>query len=512
MRISKSSWTGRVQPRWQGSAAREFLAEVSTRSEGDRHGGPFSAAHRRKFLTWAIGLVVLAAVVRVPLLGTAFTASDTSRYLTTAVDLFDTGFQDNLRPPLYPLLLALFEVAGANPVRGVVLLQNLTGIFLPAVVLAVGWRFFSPIVGLTAGFLTAASPLMIVTEQLALAEYLFGVVLLVATALLAEGVLRLRDGRASWRWLAAAGAVFGLAALFRANGLLALVAIPIAVLLAGSGWRTAVRASAVALAALAVVIVPWSLHNLIRFGDVNVSTVGSISLYARAVTWDGVPPRTDSAEGRLALSIYNAGGSPTALFNALVEEGRSESEATAVMSGLARKAILDEPGIYASGTWTALQQYQTLYDPRAFLAEPPADQIATTRRFFRELNLDDQAQPLSPAAVEAREIPGDSRLTRVPWQVAQGVNRLLYLVTAAGLLIFLLPLLGSPRQRLAASVFLLVLLIGVLGASLTSVFSPRYDIMFAPLVWILLAAATVRLVEAIAAAVGLWSRWADRVE
>lgn len=512
MRISKSSWTGRVQPRWQGSAARKFLAEVSTRSEVERHDGSFAAVHRRKFLTWAIGLIALAAVVRVPLLGTAFTASDTSRYLTTSVDLFDTGFQDNLRPPLYPLLLAVIELAGASPVRGVVLLQNLTGIFLPAVVLAVGWRFFGPTVGLTAGFLTAASPLMIVTEQLALAECLFGVVLLIATGLLAEGVLRLRDGEGYAPWLAAAGAVFGVAALLRANGLLALVAIPVAVLIGASGWRTAVRAGAVALAALAVVIAPWSLHNLIRFGDPNVSTVGSISLYARAVTWDRVPPRADSAEGRLALEIYKAGGSPTALFNALVEEGRSESEATATMSGLAREAILDEPDIYASGTWTALQQYQTLYDPRAFLAEPPADQIATTRRFFEELNLDDQAQPLPPDEVEAREIPGDSRWTRVPWQVAQGVNRLLYLITGAGLLIFLLPLIGSMRQRLAATVFLLVVLIGVLGASLTSVFSPRYDIMFAPLVWILLATATVRLTEVIAAAVRLWSRWAARVE
>jgi 4-amino-4-deoxy-L-arabinose transferase-like glycosyltransferase len=511
VKTAGTSWAAGVGRHWQASAAREFLAEVNGRPRGAPDRDQFGSQHR-KFLVWALALTAVAVVVRVPLIGIAFTASDTSQYLGVARDVFHGGFPDNLRPPAYPLLLAGFELVGANPVRAVVVLQNVTGIFLPAGVLAVGWRFFSPMAGLIAGFLTAASALMIATEQLALAEYLFGVVLLIATALLVETVLRLRNGDVSWAWLAATGAAFGLATLLRANGLLAVVAIPAALLLATRAWRPALAATAVALAALAMVLAPWSIHNLVRFGDPNVSTVGNISLYARAVTWDGVPPTPNSREGRLALSIYNAGGPPTALFNALVAEGRTEGEATAAMGRLARTAIGEDPGVYVSGTWDALRQYRVLYDPGSFWANPGSDQIATTRRFFRELNLSDQARPLPRQVVATREIPGDSLATRVPWQIAQGLNRLAYLVTAAGLLVFLLPLLGSPRQRLAATTFLLVLLIGVLGASLTSVFSPRYDIMFAPLVWILLAAATVRVTEMVAAAVRCWPRWAARVE
>ena len=54
----------------------------------------------------------------------------------------------------------------------------------------IGWRFFSPLVRILAGFLTAASPLMIYIEQLALADYLFDIALLAATVLLAEATLK----------------------------------------------------------------------------------------------------------------------------------------------------------------------------------------------------------------------------------------------------------------------------------------------------------------------------------
>ena len=93
-------------------------------------------------------------------------------------------------------------------------------------------------------------------------------------------------------------------------------------------------------------------------------------------------------------------------------------------------------------------------------------------------------------------MPGDSAATRVPWQPAQSFTKLLYTLTLGGLLALALPFLGNERKRLTASVFLIVFLLGTLGGSLTAVFSPRYNIMFTPMVWIL-ASATAAL---------LWSR------
>jgi 4-amino-4-deoxy-L-arabinose transferase-like glycosyltransferase len=444
----------------------------------------------------AIGLILVAAAVRVPLFGTAYAASDTSHYITVANGLFGDGFPDNLRPPIYAFLLAVFDSVGVNPVDAAVLLQNLLGILLPVGVLLVAWRFFGFPVGLVAGFLSAASPLMIVTEQFALAENLFGIALFSATALLAGAVLRMRSDEAPWQLLVAAGAMFGIATLLRAHGLLALAAIPIALWIGAQRWRPALRASGVAVAAMLVVLAPWCIHNLIRFGDPNVSTVGNLSLYAHSITAADVPPSADSADGRLALSIYNTGAPPTPVFNALVAEGKTPAEATSAMGAIARDAIFRHPRLYLENTWNMFGEYRALFDPRAFGANQNIDQIASTRYYLQGSALSN----LGEALPRQRSLPGDSTFTRVPWQVAQALSRLLYVVTIGGILVLLLPFLGALRQRLVAMTFLVVVLLGFLGSSLTAVYSLRYGIMFAPLVWILLAATLARILEVTALA------------
>jgi 4-amino-4-deoxy-L-arabinose transferase-like glycosyltransferase len=445
-------------------------------------------------------VIAVALVVRLPFFGDGIAASDTTVYLRVAQDITQGLFPSDLRPPGYSLLLAAFDGLGLDPVNGIVGLQNLIGIFLPAAAVLAGWRFFRLSVGLGAGFLTAASPLMIVTEQLALADYLFGVALFIAAALLAETALRLRAGRSPWRLLVATGFVFGLATMFRANGQLGFVAIPVALLLATRDWRSMLRPAVAAIGGMLILILPVVTQNLVLYGDFSVATEGGISLYSRVITGDRVPPPTDSAEGRLAFRIYNtaepgplvgveSGRPTTALFDALIAEGKSESEASSVMGGLAKQAIFEYPDIYLENTWNILGEYRSLYDPGTFGANPTTDQIAITRNYLRSI------EPTRTA------VPGDSALTSAFWHIAQSVTKFAYLVTIGGLLVLLLPFLGIPRKRLAASTFIVVGLLGMVGGSLTGVFSYRYDLMFAPIVWLLLAATIVCIVELIAAAV-----------
>lgn len=462
---------------------------------GDQAGKPLTKEGRRNLLLGAAGLTIVAIAVRAPVFGTAYVAPDTTAYLSVAESVFHGGFPDNIRPPAYSLLLAVFKELGANPVTAVVDLQNLIGIFLPAAVLLVGRRFFGTAVGLIAGFLTAASPLMLVTEQLGLAEFLFGVLLLAATALLIEACWKVRAGHATLTLLIASGAMFGIATLFRANGMLAIVAIPLVLLFSGPRWRPALKASGVAIAAMLVVLAPWSLHNLIRFGNPNVATVENISLYARVVTWDHVPPPADTPDGRLALDLYNQGATPTALYAALLNEGRTSAEATSVMGQLARKVIYEHPDPYFSNAWNELADYETLFDPKTLTADSEKDQIGAARSYFAAFPTSNDVEVVPTTVLAARTLPGDSALTAVPWQIAQTLTRLLYLISIGGLLVLFLLFLGAPRQRLAAMVFVVVVLLGVLGSGFSSVFSPRYDIVFAPIVWLLLAATAVRIVE-----------------
>lgn len=446
----------------------------------------------------SVGLVtLLAAVVRAPLLGSAHSASDTDQYLGVAERIFHGGYIDNVRPPGFATLLALFELVGIDPVHGVVALQNLIGIALPALVVLVGWRFFTPAAALAAGLLTAASPLALAIEQFALSDYLFGVVLFVAAVLLAEAVVRLRDGDEGWELLVAAGLFFGLATLLRANGLIGLVAMPLALLIGARSWRPALRSSAIAIGGMAIVLAPWCVHNLVKFGDPNVASEGGLALYARAVSWAEMPPSDETADGRIALSVYNTAdpnipnstvGTTSGVYNAMIADGKTPKEAYGAMGGLARDVIFDDPGAYLDDTVDGLGLYREVVDPKAFTANPDIDQIYRTTAYVRALE---------PGA---KDVPGDSKLTRVPWQVAQGATKLLFILTLGGLLILALPFLGATRSRLAATTLLVVGLIDIVGISLTARWEQRYVISLLPFIWILGTATVAQLVSLLVAA------------
>jgi 4-amino-4-deoxy-L-arabinose transferase-like glycosyltransferase len=475
--------------RWRSTGAAAFVRRFNGAPETESWSAAFPRRLRWPLALSIFGVTLAALLVRAPFLGTGFSAPDTAQYLEVAKGVFHGGYSSNLRPPGYATLLAIFELLGVNPVDAVVTFQNLIGIALPACVLVVGWRFFGPLTGIAAGFLAAASPLMIAVEQFALSDYLFGVLLFAAAAVLAEAALRARADRYPWRLLLLAGALFGVATLFRANGLFGLVAIPAVLLSTGKPWRPKLRAAAMAIGAMAIVLAPWCIHNWIRFNDPNVASEGGISLYARAVSYDEVPPSTDTANGRLANRVYNTGdpnkreaavGTTLGTYNAFIHQtGKTPVEAAGAMGQVARDAILSDFGKYLERSIEILGRYQAVFDPHTLTADPK-DQIATTRGYIDELD------------PSAREAPGDSGWTRALWQIAQALTKVLFVATIGGLLILALPFLGNRRGRVGASALLIVGLLDILFVTLTARFEMRHVIVLAPIIWIL-APATLEL-------------------
>jgi 4-amino-4-deoxy-L-arabinose transferase-like glycosyltransferase len=465
------------------------------RSANDSWGESFPPRLRRRLLLGLAGVTLVALCVRVPLLGTTYTASDTAYYLEQAKGLFDSGFTSNLRPPAYTGLLAVFELFGADPASAAVVFQNLIGIIFPAFVLLVGWRFFGPWTGIAAGFLTAASPLTSAVEQFALTDYLFSVVLFAAASLLAEAMLRLRRDRIPWRLLVAAGALFGLATLLRPNGLYALGAIPLALLLVGPRWKPALRSSAIAAAALVVVLAPWCVYNVVYFGELTIASEGGQSLYSRAVSYDGVRPAAKTEAGRIARAIYDTAdpnkveatvGTTILVYRALRSElGLSQGEAMSELNAIAREAVFDHPGTYARNSLGLLGRYQGVYYPRTLTGQ---DQINLSTGYMTLLDLRHQPPP-------------DSSWSRIPWRFAQGLTQLLFLLTAGGLLFLSLPFIGDRRSRVAATAFLTVGLLGIVVVVLTARFELRHAVVFAPFIWILAPATVVGLIKLAAAQV-----------
>lgn len=442
---------------------------------------------RRRLLLALTGVTLTAICVRLPLLGTTYTAPDTSYYLQEAKTVFHGGYASNLRPPAYPTLLAFFELFGAEPATATVIFQNLIGVVMPALLLLVGWRFFGPWAGVAAGFLMAASPLAFAIEQFALTDYLFSVVLFVAVAVLAEAALKIRRDNVPWGLLVASGALFGLATLLRANGFYAIVAIPLVLLPWAPRWKPALQASGVAAGVLVLVIAPWCIYGAIRFDDLTIASEGGLSLYSRAISYDEVAPPADTEAGRIARDVYNTAdpnqgeatvGTTTHVYEALVTElGLDQAEATGKMGDIAREAIAEDPGTYVADSLRLLTRYQGVYYPRTLGGRGGRDQVSLASGYAGTLDLEHQT-------------PTHSGFVRVPWGLAQAVTDLLFILTAGGLLFLVLPFLGDRRSRMAGTAFLVFGFLGFVVVTLTARFELRHGIVFAPFVWIL-APATV---------------------
>jgi 4-amino-4-deoxy-L-arabinose transferase-like glycosyltransferase len=476
---------------------REIFRRRMEPSEDGSLGAMFPKRERRPMLFTGIGLTVLALLVRLPYFGDGIAASDTmGAYLPVARSIRQgNGFINDFRPPGFPILLAAFEELGIEPVGGVAFLQCLIGVLLPVVLLLIGWRFFNPWVGGLAGGLAAGSPLMAVTELLVLPDYLFGVVFLLATALLAEGALRMHRPRLPWLLLAAAGAAFGLATLLRPNGQLAFALIPIALLIGGREWRRWLSASAISVAALAIVLAPWVIYNYVEYGEATVSTESGVSLYGRVITEERAPPPADSSDGRVALSLFDAGSPTLALLTALTDQGKSTAEASEAMGSLARQAIRREPGEYLLDTQRIFAEYMEAFNPGTLVPDRNTGQIGLVRRYLDDIGAADTSS-------------GDSPATLLPWNLTQILTQLVYVAALGGFAVFLLPFAGARKSRVGGAVMLLFAALGLIAQSMLVRYELRFGVTFAPLVWILFAAAAVLSAQVLVAAIrtGPWNR------
>jgi 4-amino-4-deoxy-L-arabinose transferase-like glycosyltransferase len=180
------------------------------------------------------------------------------------------------KPPLQPLVLALFSLVGADSPTAH---QIATALIGSLTVVAVGFlahRLAGPRAALMGAAITAFYPFFLATDSSLRTETLY--TLLVTLALLSA--YRARE-RPSVRRFAELGTVIALAALARTEGLLLLflLALPIA-------WRAGPRARwprlAVAAAACVLVLSPWLIRCWIAFDQPVLISTNSGDLIAGA--------------------------------------------------------------------------------------------------------------------------------------------------------------------------------------------------------------------------------------
>lgn len=178
------------------------------------------------------------------------------------------------RPPGYPYLLAAVFTATGFSRTAVYVLQVVFDILTALLVFRLGDRLFGRREAIAAMALYAVYPFNAAYSVRILTEAPFTLLLLAGLVLLAEGMTRRQAA-----WFAAAGAVLGLATLFRTSILYYVLSLLPAGLAAGllAGRRRDARALpfAVLVAVAAVALAPWVLRNYEVTGRIPLLGTGN---------------------------------------------------------------------------------------------------------------------------------------------------------------------------------------------------------------------------------------------
>jgi 4-amino-4-deoxy-L-arabinose transferase-like glycosyltransferase len=229
---------------------------------------------------WLLGLVALALVLRLVIVFATSqfaTINDSASYDQDAVALASTGsfptspatFHGGptaFHPPLFPVALAgVYKLVGTGSEHarweaGRVL-EAVLGAIAVLLIGLIASRLWGRRTGLIAAGIAAVYPPLILVGSSLLSESLFIPLVLAAV----WAALNYRDTE-RLRWAALAGALTGLGALTRGNGVFLI--LPVAFLL----WtgrprftRPALAAPALALVATILMLVPWTIRNLDAF-------------------------------------------------------------------------------------------------------------------------------------------------------------------------------------------------------------------------------------------------------
>lgn len=164
------------------------------------------------------------------------------------------------RSPLYPLFLAgVYLVSGYDPLHARLAL-SVVGAITCVLTSMIAGDLFGRRAALTAGLIAATYPQLFIWDAFMYSESL-AICLFTASCLV---VMRVARKPSWWRWLLA-GALLGLTALVRPNGVYALIAVVVWMALAvrthALSWRQGALSIALCVVTCAVVLTPWTIRN-----------------------------------------------------------------------------------------------------------------------------------------------------------------------------------------------------------------------------------------------------------
>ena len=185
-------------------------------------------------------------------------------------------------PGLTTVLGGLYWVFGVHPIVGE-LFNALVGAVTVVLLMLIAERVFDRGTAIVAGVMLALLPGPILWTDVLVSETLY-------TGLFVLAILVLVRARPTWRWLLVFGVVIGVGALVRGEAL-TWILLPVVMWWRVVPWRAHARVVLVAIAAAAVVLVPWTIRNaVVMDAFVPVATNASETL------WSGHNPDATGAQ------------------------------------------------------------------------------------------------------------------------------------------------------------------------------------------------------------------------
>ncbi len=309
-----------------------------------------------------VGIILVAALLRaafafrVPV----FVTKDSLEYVAPALSLIGGGPLElaQRRTPVYPLFMAgAFGLFGRD-LLVVTAAQHILGVFTAGLTFGIGRIAFGRVAGLVGGLLAALSSPLLIYEHYLISEAVFAFTLVGSVFLLMAG---LRSGRGLL--LALGGLALGLATLTRPVGQAVLVVLPFAFFAHYRAWRPTLRASALAIGACALIVVPWAIRNQVVYGTAGAASTGrflisrsvkherNFTFYDKAVgAYPGETPERARAR-EIAQDVTNKRPEPGQIFQRVRDELRlTEAQTDTLLRSVAIEAIRRDPLLYARGT------------------------------------------------------------------------------------------------------------------------------------------------------------------
>jgi hypothetical protein len=313
-----------------------------------------------------LALISLAIMVRLLFYNTAppLLNPDSGGYYPPARNLvYGEGFDLGLRrTPTYPLFLAAVITFVGEDLQKIVTVQHFVfGPLLVTLTYLLGRLTTGRLPALLAAGLVAVAAPLLLYEHYIMTEIPFAVLLL---ALLCTLILPTR--RASLRWAAATGVLFGLLILCRPSGQILAPLVAGTVLLAQANWRHRLTSIGLTIAATLIVVAPWMAYNWQTQGVFTIAGSGRF-LLARTLKMDpggftferpaGAVDDELTAAARKIVQEEAARRRPGSVAQRFRDElGLSDAEAYPVMQRFAIEAIRNRPGYFVTSSLEAFAE------------------------------------------------------------------------------------------------------------------------------------------------------------